>query len=70
MTGYLYHKRHRLGLSRKEVAERMGVSVSYYAALEQGKRKLSNMRLDKAVRLAEVLDCPVTYFMKEDSYEK
>jgi transcriptional regulator with XRE-family HTH domain len=47
------HRRQELGLSRKELAARLGVSASFITQLEQGQSSISLPRL---YRLAELLD--------------
>ena len=45
-------KRERLGISQKELAEKVGMSQSFLCDIEQGRSKPS---IDTAVRLADAL---------------
>ena len=45
-------KRERLGISQKELAEKVGISQSFLCDIEQGRSKPS---IDTAVRLADAL---------------
>ena len=46
-------KRERLGISQKELAEKVGISQSFLCDIEQGR---SNPSIDTAVKLAEALN--------------
>ena len=46
-------KRERLGISQKELAEKVGMSQSFLCDIEQGRSKPS---IDTALKLAEVLN--------------
>jgi len=45
--------RKKNGITQKEMAERMGISESFYCQLEGGKRKLT---VDYAFRITEILE--------------
>jgi transcriptional regulator with XRE-family HTH domain len=49
-------RRQLLGLSAQEVAKRLGMNVQSYWRLERGERRIY---LDKALILAQLLDCTV-----------
>ena len=46
-------KREQLGISQKELAEKVGISQSFLCDIEQGRSK---PRIDTALKIAEVLD--------------
>ena len=46
-------KRERLGISQKELAEKVGISQSFLCDIEQGRSKPS---IDTAVKIADALD--------------
>ena len=46
-------KRERLGISQKELAEKVGISQSFLCDIEQGRSKPS---IDTAVKLADALN--------------
>lgn len=46
-------RRHKLGISQEQAAERIGMHWSAYSRLERGQR---NMRLDTILRIAEGLE--------------
>ena len=46
-------KRERLGISQKELAEKVGISQSFLCDIEQGRCKPS---IDTAIKIAQVLD--------------
>ena len=46
-------KRERLGISQKELADKIGISQSFLCDIEQGRSKPS---IDTAVKLADALD--------------
>ena len=46
-------KREELGISQKELAEKIGISQSFLCDIEQGRCKPS---IDTAIKIAQVLD--------------
>ena len=46
-------KRERLGISQKELAEKVGISQSFLCDIEQGRSKPS---IDTAIKIAQVLN--------------
>ena len=46
-------KRERLGISQKELAEKVGISQSFLCDIEQGRSKAS---IDTALKIAEALN--------------
>lgn len=57
MNAKLINRRERMALTRGEISRMVGISPSYYSALEYDQRKLSKMSLDKALRLVDTLGC-------------
>lgn len=55
--------RQQRGLTRRQVAEAIGVSESYIQHVEQGQNSL---RVDKLLELAAVLDVPVPHLLSDD----
>gem|GEM_PF-6916858 len=56
--------RQQRGLTRREVAEALGVSESYIQHVEQGQNSL---RVDKLLELAAVLQVPVPHLLPDES---
>lgn len=56
---WLINKRQEQELLQRDVAEKSGISVKHYSALETGERRPSPQ---VAQRIAEVLDFPWTKF--------
>ncbi len=54
-------RRTHLGLSQRELAERVGTTQSAIARLERGGRP---PRIDTLLRIAEALDCDLTVELK------
>lgn len=48
--------RERSGMKRKEVAEKLGITLQAYSAYEEGKRE---PRLDNLIELANIFDMPI-----------
>lgn len=57
---FILHGRLKKGLTQTEVAEKLGLSQSYYAYIENGKR---NVFLDLAMRICKCLDLPLEDFV-------
>lgn len=57
MNERLIYRRERAGMTRREVAEKVGISKSYYSSLENGQRDVGNIRVKTALRLADALGC-------------
>lgn len=51
----LKNRRTELGLTQKEVAEKSGLTLSYYQKLEYGFRSVYKLSLEAAVKLADAL---------------
>lgn len=56
------------GIQQKDVAEKLGVTVQYVSAVENGRKKMS---IDKLIQMAKALDCSLDeltgfFIRKED----
>ena len=58
---FVREARERKGLYQADVAEKLGVSRSYYAFIEAGKR---DIYFSLAVNICRVLDLDISEFMK------
>ena len=56
----LKNRRTELGLTQKEVAEKSGLTLSYYQKLEYGSRSVYKLNIESAVKLAEALRISIT----------
>lgn len=56
----LKNRRAELGLTQKEVAEKSGLTLSYYQKLEYGSRSVYKLNVEAAVKLAEALRISIT----------
>lgn len=54
------------GLSLREIARRTDLTASFLSQVEHG---ISNVSLDSLVRIADSLDVPLMYFLKEQPVE-
>lgn len=52
--------RKELRLTQKEVAEKSGLTLSYYQKLEYGSRSVYKLNVEAAVKLAEALKISIT----------
>lgn len=59
----LYRIRTELKLTREQLSEKVGVSTTFYANLENGKKMMSVVTLR---RLADILDVPVDSLLYSD----
>ena len=57
---FILHGRLKKGLTQTELAEKLGLSQSYYAYIENGKR---NVFLDLAMRICNCLDLSLEEFV-------
>lgn len=62
---FIREKRDRKGLTQEEVAELIGITQSYYAYVETGKR---NVDLILSMKICEALDTNLKEFL--DTYDK
>ena len=53
-------RRHELGLTQEEVAEKAGLHHTYVGSVERGER---NIALENIVALARALECPPSNFI-------
>ena len=60
-------RREELGLTMKELADRVGVSEGTISRWEGG--QIQNMKRDKIVRLAEALEVPLPVLMDWEEYD-
>lgn len=61
----MQERRKMLGLSQRNVAEKLGISHQAYSSLESGNRKLS---LERAAQIADLLNLHLgDFFLKTDS---
>ena len=58
---FLREARERNGLHQEDIAEKLGVSRSYYAYIENGKR---NIYFPRAINICRVLDLDMNDFIK------
>lgn len=65
MRVWLRELRNSKGLKMKELAERLGISESYYSAIESGERQ-KTMDLTLAAGLAVILEIPVADIVREE----
>ena len=49
-----------MGLTQKEVAEKSGLTLSYYQKLEYGSRSVYKLNVEASVKLAEALKISIT----------
>lgn len=54
-------------LTKKEVAEKLSLSVSGYTLKEEGKRRFY---VDEAVELSQMLGLPLDYFFNRECHKK
>ena len=54
-------RREQLGISQKELAEKVGISQSFLCDIEQGRSKPS---IDTAIKIAQVLNVAYIKFFK------
>lgn len=59
----LKEAREMIGLTQKEVAEKLGISQAYIALIEKGEREIS---LSMLFKFAEIYHRPVDYFIKPE----
>lgn len=61
MSNYLSQRRRELGLTQKEVADAVGVAEATVSRWESG--EIANMRRDRIVSLAKILNCSADFIM-------
>ena len=69
IRAWLEHARVGKGLTQAEVAKRLGITESYYAMIEAGRRQ-KDMRLLFAYRLSNALGIPVAKILDYETREK
>lgn len=67
MRNYLSQRRRELGLTQKEVADAVGVSEATVSRWESG--EIANMRRDRIVSLARILNCSADFIMNGNDGE-
>lgn len=68
--GWIRATREALGMSRQQMADRMGVSVRRIPQIEQGEQREA-IKLDTLRRAAEALDCELVYaIVPRGSYDE
>lgn len=67
MSNYLSQRRRELGLTQKEVADAVGVSEATVSRWESG--EIANMRRDRIVSLARILNCSADFIMNGNDGE-
>ncbi|MCI1965860.1 MAG: helix-turn-helix domain-containing protein [Oscillospiraceae bacterium] len=65
MREYLKELRCNRNLTQQNIANELGVSLSYYNSIEKGNRQ-KNMELLMANRLSKVLQVPVDFIITEE----
>ena len=60
--GILYERRLVLGLTQKQIADRVKMPLSSYQRFESGDRKLSNATFNMACRVLEALELDIAAF--------
>lgn len=70
MNEKLIRRRERMGLTKGEISEAIGISPSYYSALEYEQKSLIRMRTDKALKLAKVLNCRIQDIISEEELKR
>ena len=65
MRGWLKTSREAKSMTQKSLAEKLGVSESYYCAIENGQRQ-KNMDLMLAAGISAALGIPVAEIMAEE----
>lgn len=66
MREWLVEMRSKAGLSRKQIAGKIGHTESYYFRIEQGQRGNRGIDMDMVARLAEAFGvAPMTIIRKE-----
>lgn len=65
MRSYLKEIREQLGLSQQDVAEKLGISLSYYSLIESGNRQKS-MELITAQKISMVLNISIESIISEE----
>lgn len=63
----LKNKRKEKGFTRKQMAEKLSVSIYSYEAYEKGVR---NPLLETVLKILEVLDCKMEDLTKEEEYKE
>ena len=66
MREWLYNLRTAKGLTMKELGEKLGISESYYFAIEKGERQ-KKMDIVLAAGLSAALDVPVADIILKDA---
>lgn len=69
MNENLRNRRERLGLTKKEVAKEVGVSAGYYAMIENGARKIDNVSLGIANKIADTLMCNMEDLIETENHD-
>jgi len=65
--GRLKRRRHRMGLSLRELARRTDLTASFLSQVERGQ---ANASLDSLRRIAEALDVSMLYFLSEPQADR
>lgn len=69
MREWLKDARTKAGLTMKEVGEKLGISESYYCAIEKGERQ-KKMDMLVASGLSAVLDIPISEIVQMEQMRK
>lgn len=69
MRGYLKRERKKLGLTQREVADKLGISQNYYCDIENGNRQ-NEMRSNILTGLSKIFNLSVNEIIEMENYEK
>ncbi len=65
MRAYLKKSRNSRNLTQQEIANSLGISLSYYCLIESGERQ-KDMNLLMASKLSKVLNVPLESIVQEE----
>ena len=66
----LKSRRHVLGLTQQQVADRAGVRLRHYQQFEGGERSIMTCSFDTACRIIETLEMNITKFYHGEYFSK
>ncbi|RKI37297.1 XRE family transcriptional regulator [bacterium D16-51] len=69
LRGYLKRERKKLGLTQREVADKLGISQNYYCDIENGNRQ-NEMRSNILTGLSKIFNLSVNEIIEMENYEK
>lgn len=61
----LQNKRIEQGMTQKDLSNKLGCNISVIQKYEQGQRNINGMKLEKIVKICEVLKCHITDILSD-----